>query len=206
MKNKEHFNDLPLHAALAKYDEDLKSGLDYDWSAWLEVPFADFSKGKVVRGRFFTHEQIEEKIRKMDSRKVTGFLLEWKDEKTGEWFGSEFEPEHGSGDSRYLIGDEVSDDWFDNEIEVGFFKELPNVWFGNAEDWDFRLGVDFDCYKTPEESAEGCTVWEGTTKGGCNTEGEPWRVRKITIGGELSEKAKEFIRRNPDVEFDYTKV
>lgn len=201
MTNDEYFNDKPMKEAIAKWRADCNNGYGGDIAEWLNEPFFDNSKGKFVRGRFFTYEEVEEKIRKMESMKVTGFLLEWKDEKGG-WFASEFEPMKGSGTNRYIIGDEVSDDWFDHEVNVGFFKELSGAWLGTADDWDFRLGVDFDCRKANETKGE---VWEGKTKGGCNVDGDPWRIRKVTIGGELSEKAKEYIRRNPDVCFDYAK-
>ena len=200
MKNKEHFNDLPLHTALAKYEEDLKSGLDYDWSAWLEVPFVDLSKGKVVRGRFYTFDEIEEKIRKMESLQVTGYLLEWRKDEKGAWLSSEFEPlKGGSGGNRHDLGDAVSDDWFDNDIAIGFFKELPDTWLGDSDDWDFRLGVAFDSRTTPTEGPKADGTWEGVSV----DMGEPWRVRKVTIDGALSDKAKDYIRRNPDVCFDY---
>lgn len=207
MKNKEHFNDLPLHTALAKYEEDLKSGLDYDWSAWLEVPFVDLSKGKVVRGRFYTFDGIEEKIRKMESVTVTGYLLEWKNEK-GEWFSSEFDPEKGTDTNFWLnkAMEAACDDWFANEVQVGFFKAISDGWFSSSCDWDFRLGVQFNSEVTPKKEPKDNGIWEGLTSrenGGVGSVGEPWRVRKMTISGELSDKAKEFIRRNPDVCFDY---
>ena len=204
MTNDEYFNDKPMKEAIAKWRSDCANGYCGDVQDWLGDEFMDFEKGKIVRGRFFSNEEIEEKIRNLESLKVTGFLLEWKNEK-GEWFGSEFEPENGSASNRHRLGDEVSDDWLDNEVNVGFFKALGKEWFGTADDWDFRLGVDFDCYRTPEALPNESNVWEGRTKGGCNTDGEPWRVRKITIDGALSDKAKAFIRRNPDVEFDYAR-
>lgn len=205
MTNDEYFNEKPMKEAIAKWREDCEKGFCGDIEDWLETPFMDFSKGKLVRGRFFTHEQIEEKIRKMENRKVTGYLLEWKDEK-GNWFGSEFEPENVSDDSnRHDLGDGVSADWFDNDVCVGFFKELPEVWLSSSDDWDFRLGVDFNAETTPVSSPSESGVWDGVSNGGCGNDGDPWRVRKVTVGGSLSDTAKEFFRRNPDVEFDYTK-
>ena len=203
MTNNEYFNDKPMKEAIAKWRSDCENGYYGDVQDWLGDEFMDFTKGKIVRGRFFSNEEIEEKIRNLESLKVTGFLLEWKNEKTGEWFGSEFEPENGSGTNKHSLGNPVLDDWFNNDIAVGFFKELGEAWLGTSDDWDFRLGVDFDCHRTPEAQPNESNVWEGRTKGGCNTDGEPWRVRKITIDGVLSDKAKAFIRRNPDVEFDY---
>lgn len=203
MTNDEYFNEKPMKEAIAKWRDDCAKGFCGDIQEWLKSPFMDFSKGKVVRGRFYTFDEIEEKIRKMESATVTGYLLELKNE-DGEWFGSEFEPENGSGTNKHRLGEPILDDRFDNEIAVGFFNELGDAWLGTCGDWDFRLGVDFDCHRTPEEMPNESNVWEGRTKGGCNTDdGEPWRVRKITIDGTLSDKAKDYIRRNPDVCFDY---
>ena len=204
MTNDEYFNDKPMKEAIAKWRSDCENGYCGDVQDWLSDEFMDLEKGKIVGGRFFSNEEIEEKIRNLESLKVTGYLLELKNE-DGEWFGSEFEPENGSGTNKHRLGDPVLDDWFNNDIAVGFFKELGEAWLGSCDDWDFRLGVDFDCYRMPEEQPNESNVWEGRTKGGCNTDGEPWRVRKITIDGTLSDKAKEFIRRNPDVVFDYVK-
>ena len=203
MTNDEYFNEKPMKEAIAKWRLDCSNGYNGDMQDWLNNDYMDFEKGKIVRGQFYPFDATEEKIRKMESLMVTGFLLEWKDEKTGEWFGSEFEPVGGSGDNRYLIGDKVSDDWFDNEVEVGFFVELGDAWLGTADDWDFRLGVDFDCRKTPAENPNENETWEGEAHGECRDDGAPWRVRKVTIKGTLSDKAKAFIRRNPDVVFDY---
>ena len=112
MTNDEYFNDKPMKEAIAKWRSDCANGYSGDMQDWLDNDSLDFEKGKIVRWQFYPFDSTEEKIRTMESMKVTGFLLEWKDEKTGEWFGSEFEPQGGSGDNRYLIGKKVSDDWF----------------------------------------------------------------------------------------------
>ena len=207
MTNDEYFNDKPMKEAIAKYRADCEKGYNGDVQDWLNAPFFDFTKGKIVRGRFFSNEEIEEKIRKMESVMVTGYLLEWKDEKTGEWFGSEFDPEKGTDTNFWLAKamEAACDDWFENEVEVGFFKALSDVWFSSSCDWDFRLGAQFNAETTPKKEPKDNGIWEGLTsrEGGVGSEGEPWRVRKITIGGTLSDKAKEFIRRNPDVVFEY---
>lgn len=199
MTNDEYFNDKPMKEAIAKWRTDCNNGYGGDIAEWLNEPFFDYSKGKFVRGRFFTYEEVEEKIRRMESMNVTGYLLEWKNEK-GEWFGSEFDP---GTDSNLWLNDtmkEATDDWYANEISVGFFKALGDAWFSSSDDWDFRLGVICDFLREPIDG-----IWEGVTSGGCGSDGDPWRVRKVTIKGELSDKAKEFIRRNPDACFDYAK-
>lgn len=195
--NKEFFGDVSLNSALAKYEEDVSHGLSLPFWDWLDSTYMDLSMGKLVRGVFYSYGEIEDKIRRMESMSVTGYLLEWKNEK-GEWFGSEFDP---GTDSNLWLNDtmkEANDDWYDNEISVGFFKALGDAWFSSSDDWDFRLGVICDFLREPIDG-----VWEGVTSGGCGSDGEPWRVRKVTIKGELSDKAKEFIRRNPDVWFAY---
>ena len=202
MTNDEYFNEKPMKEAIAKWRADCENGYHGDVQDWLNETYMDLDKGKMVRGTFYSNDEIEEKIRKMESLTVTGYLLEWKNEK-GEWFGSEFEPKNGSGTNKHDISELVVNDWFDNEIEVGFFTELGDAWLGTADDWDFRLGVDFDCAKTPVDSPNENNVWEGTANGDCLNNGDPWRVRKVTIKGTLSDKAKAFIRRNPDVVFDY---
>ena len=201
--NKEFFGDVSLNSALAKYEEDVGHGLSLPFWDWLDSTYMDLSMGKLVRGVFYSYGEIEDKIRRMESMSVTGYLLEWKDEKTGAWFGSEFEPELGSGTNKHDVGRDVVDDWFDNDVEVGFFRDLGDTWLGTADDWGYRLGVDFDCAKTPTETPSEDNVWVGTATGECRNDGAPWRVRKVTIKGELSDKAKEFIRRNPDVWFAY---
>ena len=200
MTNKEYYGDKTLNEAISKYEQDLANGLDTDWSVWLNISFIDSTKGRFVRGKFFTEQDIEEKIRKMESLEVTGYLLEWKDEQ-GNWFNSEFEPEKGTDSNLWLntARQDATDDWYENEVSVGFFKALGGAWFASSSDWDYRLGVDFN----PTENPKADGVWEGLTKGGCVEDGLPWRVRKVSIKGELSDKAKEFFRRNPDITFEY---
>lgn len=210
MTNDEYFNDKPMKEAIAKWRSDCANGYSGDMQDWLGTDYMDFQKGKIVRGQFYPFDATEEKIRKMESVKVTGYLLEWKNEK-GEWFSSEFDPEKGGTDTNFWLNkamEAACDDWFDNEVQVGFFKALSDGWFSSSCDWDFRLGVQFNAEVTPKNEPKENGIWEGLTSrenGGVGSEGEPWRVRKVTIGGELSDKAKEFIRRNPDVEFEYAK-
>ena len=205
MTNDEYFNDKPMKEAIAKWRLDCANGYNGGVVDWLNAPYINLEKGKIVRGVFYSHAEIDEKIRQMEALMVTGYLLEWKDEKTGEWFGSEFEPVNGSGSNKYVISESIADDWFDNEVEVGFFVELGDTWLGTSDDWDFRLGVSFDSDKTPTEDPREDGVWEGEAHGECRDDGAPWRVRKVTIKGTLSDKAKAFIRRNPDVCFDYAR-
>jgi hypothetical protein len=205
MNNKEYFGNKTLNEALAKYTDDTNKGLDSTFRDWLVAPYVDLSKGKIVRGMYFSYDRIEEKIRKMESVTVTGYLLEFKDEKTGEWVGSEFAPEKGA-DSNLWLNDalkDAADDWYYHDTQKGFFKALEKVWFQDSDDWDFRLGVAFDRRFTPTSDPKDDGIWEGITEGGCGTNGEPWRVRKATVKGELSDTAKEFFRRNPDIWLKY---
>lgn len=204
MKNIEYFGNKTLNEAIAKYESDLRTGADIDWSAWLESSYADLDKGMLIRGAFHSYKDIEEKIRKMESVEVTGYLLEWKG-KNGQWVPSEFDPEKGT-DSNLWCNDSMRkacDDWFDHDVTVGFFKELESVWFESSDDWGFRLGVDFDARTTPKENPKADGIWEGVAEEGKGLGGELWRVRKVTIKGELSDNAKDFMRRNPDVWFAY---
>lgn len=208
--NKEYFGNETLNAALDKYNKDLADGYDTDWSAWLDSAYIDFTMGKMVRGTFYTYEGIEEKIRKMEALDVTGYLLEFKNKK-GEWRGCEFEP-IGGMESNLWRGcldhsdmEKANDEWYNNDTQVGFFTELGDTWISSSDDWDFRLGVAFDSRTTPTENPKEDGVWEGLTEGGCSTNGEPWRVRKVTVKGTLSNTAKEFFRRNPDVWLSYAK-
>ena len=204
MKNREYFGNKTLNEAIAKYESDLAYGWDCDWSAWLESSYADLAKGRFSRGAFYAQEDTEEKIRKMEAVEVTGYLLKWQN-KAGQWFASEFDPEKGT-DSNIWCNDsmrEACNDWFDNEVFVGFFKELGEAWFESSDDWDFRLGVDFDARTTPTENPKADGIWEGIAAPERGFGGEHWRVRKVTIKGELSDNAKAFMRRNPDVWFAY---
>ena len=208
MTNDEYFNDKPMKEAIAKWRSDCENGYCGDVNDWLSDEFMDLENGKIVRGSYYSNEEIENKIRKMESVMVTGYLLEWKDEKTREWFGSEFDPEKGTDTNFWLNNamEAACDDWFANDVSVGFFKALPDAWFSSSCDWDYRLGAQFNAEFTPKEEPKDNGIWEGVTSrvnGGVGSEGEPWRVRKVTISGELSNKAKEFIRRNPDVVFEY---
>jgi len=207
MTNDEYFNDKPMKEAIAKWRSDCENGYCGDVQDWLSDEFMDLEKGKIVRGSYYSNEEIEEKIRKMESVMVTGYLLEWKNEK-GEWFSSEFDPEKGTDTNFWLnkAMEAACDDWFANDVQVGFFKALPDVWFSSSCDWDYRLGAQFNAEVTPKNEPKDNGIWEGLTSsanGGCGSNGEPWRVRKMTFGGALSDNAKEFIRRNPDVVFDY---
>lgn len=145
----------------------------------------------------------------MEALEVEGYLLEWKNSETKEWFGSEFCPAKGAEGNIWTDDwyESVRMDWFDHDIQEGYFKELgEEPWFNCSSDWDFRLGVAFDHRTTPHENPKENNVWEGFANGGCGpSDGEPWRVSKITIKGTLSDKAKEFFRRNPDVIFEYAK-
>ena len=207
--NREIYNDKPLKEAIEKYEELLNEGYGVPFWEWLDSAYIDPSKGRFVRSLFFSNDEIEEKIWEMEALEVEGYLLEWKNSETNEWYGSEFCPVKGAEGNIWTYDwyESVREDWYNHDIQVGYFKELgEETWFNCSCDWGFRLGVAFDHRFTPHENPKEDNVWEGLTHGGCGpSDGEPWRVRKITIKGTLSEKAKEFLRRNPDIVFEYAK-
>jgi len=198
--NREYYGNKPLEEALGKYAEDQDHGYDYPFWDWLDCRFMDFTKGMFVRGDYYTYEDAEACLRKLDSLEVTGYLLEYLGD-DDKWKGSEFVPEQGGGGNLWGLDymETARRDWEKSDTQVGYFKELPDVWFSEAEDWDYRLGVDFHPSYTPKERPSPISVWGGVS----TIDGGLWRVRKITIKGELSNKAKEFFRRNPDVRFEY---
>lgn len=148
----------------------------------------------------------EELVKKFAESRITGFLLEYED--GGTWVASEFDCYEDSPMweiKRSAELEKASDTYFRDEVSIGFFKELgANVWMVSSCDWMSRLGVDFDGRVTPLHSADDCKEWSGN----CIDESAPayggfqkWRVRKITVGGELSDKAKNFFRTNPTVNY-----
>ena len=147
-------------------------------------------------------------IKKMAQARLTGFLLEYED-KDGNWTPSEFDCYEDANMWDLPKGsaemEKAADDYFHGEISIGFFKALgKDVWMVSSCDWMSRLGVDFDGRVTPLHSADDCKEWSGN----CIDESssaygafQKWRVRKITISGEMSDKAQEFFRTHPNVKY-----
>lgn len=198
--NKEHYGPLPLTEALAKHIEDYEKGLLLNFEQWLEHEYLDPSVNyRIYKGKCYLEEDVLEKIRQFEQSEVVGYLLEWQT-KDGGWMASEFDPINlkstywGRWDDQDAI-----DDWFDHEVEVGFFADLPNAWYCGSDDWDDRLGVDFDSRTTPHAKPSPIDVWGGVS----SNDGQLWRVRKVKISGKLSENAKAFFLRNPRVAYEY---
>lgn len=201
MTNKEKYGNETLNTAIAAYNNDcnlLGDDAPAFWD-WMDCT-AHSADAIVCRGSFYTPAEIEQKIAEMEARKVTGYLLEWKKESKDEWSGSEFDVLADSNlwDSRY--DHPAYDDWAIHETQIGFFAALPNVWLMGSDDWAFRLGVTFDARYVEMYPQKSEGVWEGFST---NDTSSYWRVRKVTIDGTLSETAKAFFRRNPDVWMDY---
>lgn len=140
-------------------------------------------------------------IQKMAKARLTGYLLEYEG-KDGTWTPSEFDCYEDANMWDLPKGsaemEKAADDYFNGEISIGFFKALgKDVWMVSSCDWMSRLGVDFDGRSTPLHSAADCTEWTGESL----TDGDKWRVRKITISGEMSDKAQEFFRTHPNVKY-----
>ena len=201
MTNKEHYNDKPLCEAIAAYYKaDELSGHRLAFFDWLDLEAFDAGHTYAwdeERGDFV---DVDGLLSQIDNPKpVTGYLLEFHNRKTGAWIPSEFDC--GWYPSLYDNGDKTAcDDWHDNDTQLGFFPELGDVWIGSSDDWDFRLGVDFNADTTPKKFDSPVGIWGGEINKNewrGNAEEDLWRVRKITIGGGLSEKAKVFFRKHP---------
>lgn len=201
MTNKEHYIDMPLRVAMAAYYKaDELSGHRLAFFDWLDLEA--FKDGHNYawdedRAKFV---DVDGLLAQLDNPKpVTGYLLEFHNKNTDEWVPSEFDC--GWHPSLYGNGKEgESDDWDDHDTQVGFFPELGDVWLSSSDDWDFRLGADFNASTTPKQFDSPIGVWGGEINKNewrGNAEEDLWRVRKITIGGGLSETAKEFFRNHP---------
>ena len=195
MRNRDKYNDEPLKAALNAYNEDCDLLREYApafWD-WLDMDARE-PNSVAVRGCFYTPLELEANVERNTPRNITGYVLEYLRE-NGEWYASEVDTGFDNEETNvWRNGNEgISDDWFNNEVTVGYFPELGDCWLVDSCDWESRLGVAFDKRTTPIEKPSADGMWTGETP-----EGDKWRVRRIVIGGEISEKAKAFFRRNPD--------
>ena len=200
MTNDEYFNEKPMKEAIAKWRDDCANGFYGDIQEWLKSPFMDFSKGKVVRGRFYAYDWIEEKISKMDSLKVTGYLLEFKGNGDADYKPSEFAT--GMKSNYYadcFDGQPEQDEWYKGEVWVGYFADMPDVFLDDGTTWYERCGVDFDPRTTPTEDPKADGTWEGDCVGGAFLEPMKWRVRKVTVNGRLGDKARQYFRKFPNI-------
>lgn len=116
---------------------------------------------------------------------MTGYLLEFLDEKTGTWKPSEI-----ANPFNVRVWDlpAALHDWEKDEVKIGMFANYPTAWGDVAgDDWDCRLGVNFN-WKHPAEGK------------GVSTElNEFYRIRKVELG-PFSEKFLEFCKNHPEVE------
>lgn len=197
--NHEIYNSTPMSEVLEAYDREHNRGFRGDFVTWLEQEHIDPAlKGKYIGTSFYAYADsfVETKIREMEEKVVKGYLLEFYDKDNGKWEPSEIDVDTDSNMWRDNQLAEALNMWFDEEVCIGFFTAFPSAWFMSSDDWDFRLGVDFDARYTPTEKPSPNKVWYGEPKG-------TWRVRYVEFKGTLSEKAKDLIRKNPALKFAY---
>ena len=202
MTNKEFYNRKPLCDALAKFTADSDIGLAPNgFRAWLEAAWHDPTEsGRMVRGKWYTDAAIDAKIREMESKPVTGYLLEFKAEGEADYKPSEFATAMISNYYTKLFdGQPEQDEWYFGEIVVGYFADMPAVWLDDGTTWGERCGVDFDPRTTPikEPSANG--TWAGECAKGTWLTPTKWRVRKTMVNGRLSDRARQYFRKFPNI-------
>lgn len=202
MTNKEQFKNLTLADALARFHADCDMGLAETFEGWLEGEYNNPAEhGRLVRGKWYTEAAIECKIVEMEIPKVTGYLLEFKQEGARDFSPSEFAT--ACRTNRYddcFDGKAEQEDWWQDEVFVGYFESLPKyVWLDDGDTWLERCGVDFSPDTTPKEKPNPEGVWEGDCEGGCFIHPTKWRVRKIEIEGTLSDKARAYYRKHPNI-------
>ena len=130
-----------------------------------------------------------DRIRDMEKQPVTGYLLEISDDGKN-WTPYEFDAPYEANWYEVDDGDPIHDDWYDDGVADGYFKDLPDVLFTGSDDWYDRLDVDFDSRSTPDRLPQ--KEWHGHSD-----EVGYWRVRKITISGKLSDDAVKYFLDNP---------
>ena len=186
MTNMKHYENLPLVEAWKKYNYEYDNRLIdgcVDFTQWLvEHEYNDLS--------------FERLLAAYQYKPVTGYLLEFLTN-DGEWVATEFDcgwyPD-------VFDRDELFDVWDGDGVQVGFYPALgKDVWLSSSDDWDSRLGVDFDASTTPKNFSSPIDTWGGEINENGNKEnGDLWRVRKVTVSGAWSENAKRFFRRYPN--------
>ena len=171
-----------------------------------DLGFADTAAKEIARKVEFELNSLGEKrVEEISNRKVAGYLLEFR--VNGEWTPYEFAAivETNIWD-RYHDG--ASADWFKKEMDWNIYAELEKMGHVNlseSDDWEFRLGVGFDARTTPKEDPHECGIWGGepneNAAGGFKV-GDLWRVSKKVIDGTLTEKAKDFFKKHPDITWE----
>ena len=178
---------------------DLKFGCPQSVSEIFSVQLNPVEGGKYIDGAWYTNEMIEEYIKQIESKPVTGYLLELN------YNGEGFRPcefatacESNRHENRY-DGKAESEDWWADEVFSGYFAEFPTAFLDDGTSWGDRCGVDFDPRTTPFEKVSPNGVWEGDCTDGAYDKPCKWRVRAMTISGKLSEKARAYFRKHPNI-------
>lgn len=203
MKNLEYYNEKPLREAMAKYDEDFNLGADqlsfYDW---LDSIWRDPSKNMKWINHELTDmdEYLAEREKMLCSGEVTGYLLELRKKEDGVWEKSEFDV---CEDSNIWGDGELSTEFLEKEIHFGFYSALPaDVMVMSSDDWDYRLGVDFDARCAVDIDRK---IWGGiVTSREVGEAYDLWRVTKITIPAEMSDRAKAYFREHLEATWEPT--
>ena len=206
MTNREFYGRKTLEEALGKFQADNDLGIaNIGFRNWLNAEWHDpASVGRVIRGKFYTDADIDAKIRAMESKPVTGYLLEFKRSGDEDFKPSEFATAMRT--NRYAStfdGQAESEDWYNDEVWVGYFADMPDVWLDDGDTWDERCGVDFDVRKTPVEKPSPNGTWEGDCVGGCWSTPTKWRVRKMMVNGRLSDNARRYFRKFPHITMEH---
>ena len=203
MTNKEFYNSKPLCEVLAKFTADSNCGLATNgFRAWLETAWHDPTEsGRMVRGKWYTDAAIDAKIREMESKPVTGYLLELKMEGV-----TDYQPTSMFATAKVsncfsdtFLEQPEQEEWYNGEIVVGYFADMPNVWLDDGTDWGERYGVDFDPRTTPIKEPSDNGTWEGECAKGIWLVPVSWVVRKTTVSGRLSDKARQYFRKFPNI-------
>ena len=200
--NYDYYESRCLADAKEAYHEECKRGYPFGFDKWLDSRFVPpVHEGHYIEnGDFVSVEKANALINRIEAGTVTGYLLEFQDN-DGNWIGREFDPDYDT--NLWNLGDEICGDFIDNDTQVGFFTALGDVWLSKSDDWFSRLGVNFYARDTPIQDPHESGIWGGVITEECVNSNELWRVRKVTIPAKMSEKAKAFFRKYPEVEMTF---
>jgi len=204
MTNKEFYGKKPLYEALAKYRADADLGIIPDTASlneWLGYDWHDPQvSGRTLRGRFYSDLEVDAKIFVMESKPVTGYLLEFKGKDDADYKPSEFATAMRSNFYEDCFdGQPEQEEWYNGEVWVGYFADMPDVFLDDGTTWCERCGVDFDPRTTPKEDPKEDGTWEGDCINGAFLEPMKWRVRKVMVNGRLGDKARQYFRKFPNI-------
>ena len=204
MTNKEFYGNKTLNEAIDKYTADYDRGIipnDADINDWLHSEWRDPNeRGRMVRGKWYSDAEIDAKIFVMESKPVTGYLLEFKFKGDDDYKPSEFATAMRSNFYENCFdGQPEQDEWYKGEVWVGDFADMPDVFLDDGTTWYERCGVDFDPRTTPTENPSANGTWEGDCVDGTFLEPTKWRVRKVMVNGRLGDKARQYFRKFPNI-------